>query len=222
MNDIHRLTAENMLQTLPDVLRNDQSTRALAVALAEALSHRIEEIQQLKLYTRIEELPEELLDILACDFKVDWWNGDYTLYEKRRTLLDSWHAHRTLGTKYAVETALSAVYPGAFIEEWWEYQGNPHHFRICVGRTGQPIHPKDLSELWRAVSTVKRLSSWLDEIITTTDFKPAQLTVAGWLGKGYMETPLPEIAPDYHMSEIPLHAGGVFGTTTATVVPQLN
>lgn len=49
-----------------------------------------------------------------------------------------------------------------------------------------------------------------------------RLSVTGLLGRGYMETPLPEIAPDYHMSEIPLHAGGVFGTTTATVVPQLN
>ena len=50
----------------------------------------------------------------------------------------------------------------------------------------------------------------------------APLTVAGFMGKGYMETPLPEVLPDYHMTGVPLHAGGVFGTATATMVPQLH
>ena len=49
----------------------------------------------------------------------------------------------------------------------------------------------------------------------------AQVTVAGVLGRGYMETPLPVVLPDYHMTGVPLLVGGVFGTTTATVVPQL-
>ena len=48
----------------------------------------------------------------------------------------------------------------------------------------------------------------------------AQVTFTGRMGRGYMETPLPEVAPDYHMTGVPLHAGGVFGTTTTTVVPQ--
>ena len=72
MNDTHGLTVENLLRTLPDVLKNDESMAALAAAIAQVLSARPSEIRNLMIYPRIEELPEDLLDILAYDFKVDW------------------------------------------------------------------------------------------------------------------------------------------------------
>lgn len=34
MNDTHGLTVENLLRTLPDVLKNDESMAALAAAIA--------------------------------------------------------------------------------------------------------------------------------------------------------------------------------------------
>ena len=105
MNSAHALTAENLLRALPEVLRNDESMAALAASVAQVLARRPEEIQRLAIYPRIDEIPEELLDILAYDFKVDWWDADYTLEEKRRTLKDSWRVHRMLGTKAAVELA---------------------------------------------------------------------------------------------------------------------
>ena len=37
----------------------------------------------LRIYTRIDELPEWLLDILARDFAVDWYDRSYTLEEKK-------------------------------------------------------------------------------------------------------------------------------------------
>ena len=79
MNSAHALTAENLLRALPEVLRNDESMAALAASVAQVLARRPEEIQRLAIYPRIDELPEELLDILAYDFKVDWWDADYTL-----------------------------------------------------------------------------------------------------------------------------------------------
>ena len=103
MNKKYGLTAENLLSSLPAVLRGDKNMFALAVATAKALSARAEEIDSLRIYSRIDELPEDLLDILAYDFKVDWWNGDYSLEEKRQVLKDSWRVHRMLGTKAAVE-----------------------------------------------------------------------------------------------------------------------
>ena len=96
MNERWGLTAENMLHALPDVLKNDSGTAALASCTAAALAERKAEIDSLILYARMDELPEPLLDLLAQDFKVDWWDGDYSLEEKRQTLRDSWHVHRTL------------------------------------------------------------------------------------------------------------------------------
>lgn len=126
------LTRENLLSGLPVALRQDESVLALADAIAQTLAMRPEEIDRLRIYPAIGRLDETMLDILAYDFKVDWWDGDYSLEEKRRTLEDSWNVHRTLGTRYAVETALGAVLPGARVGEWFEYGGTPYCFRLDI------------------------------------------------------------------------------------------
>ena len=164
MNSSHSLTAENLLRTLPDVLRNDESMAALAASIAQVLAQRPEEIQRLTIYPRIDELPEELLDILAYDFKVDWWDANYTLEEKRRTLKDSWRVHRMLGTKAAVETAISAIYPNTQVIEWFEYSGNPYHFRLLIDATFEDVDPEKHQRVLERVDFYKNLRSVLDEI----------------------------------------------------------
>ena len=131
----HGLTKENLVVTLPPALRTDPSVVALAEALSELLAARPAEIERLRIYPAIDTLEEPLLDILARDFKVDWWDPEYSLEEKRRTLKDSWRVHRLLGTRAAVETAISAIYPHTQVLEWFEYGGEPYHFKMRVNIT---------------------------------------------------------------------------------------
>lgn len=129
------LTKENLLFTFPVGLRENQSIAALGDVTAEELAKRPAEIGLLSIYARIDELPEDLLDILAYDFKVDWWDPNYSLEEKRRTFKDSWYVHKHLGTKAAVEMAIRAIYPLTTVEEWFEYGGEPYHFRLNIDIT---------------------------------------------------------------------------------------
>lgn len=164
MNERWGLTAENMLHALPDVLKNDSGTAALASCTAAALAERKAEIDSLILYARMDELPEPLLDLLAQDFKVDWWDGDYSLEEKRQTLRDSWHVHRTLGTKAAVETALSAIYPNTKVMEWWEYDGLPYHFRLSINVSSDETSSLKHQRVMARLELYKNLRSQLDEV----------------------------------------------------------
>ncbi len=129
------ITKENMLFTLPPALKGDTSTEALAAATAEALADRLAELDRLRIVPNIDNLEEALLAILARDFKVDWYDPDYSLEEKRRTVKSSWRVHKTLGTKAAVETAIRAIYPLTTVEEWFEYGGEPYHFRLNIDIT---------------------------------------------------------------------------------------
>lgn len=182
MNNTHGLTAENLLRTLPEVLRNDRSMAALADSIADVLAARPAEIQQLMIYSRIGELPEDLLDILAYDFKVDWWDGDYTLEEKRQTLKDSWRVHRMLGTKAAVETAISAIYPETQVSEWFEYGGAPFHFRLLIDSTYEGVDPAKHQRVLDRVEYYKNLRSVLDEV----EYYDAGGTAAQYLGAAYL------------------------------------
>ena len=58
MNEQYGLTVENLLNVLPDVLRQDEKMLALATGVAEILTARPAEIEQNMLYQHIDTLPE--------------------------------------------------------------------------------------------------------------------------------------------------------------------
>ena len=122
-------------ECLPEALKKDPKMVALANATAAALLDTSGIMNSVLIYSRFDELPEELVDILAYDLHVDWYDYSYPIEVKRRTIRDSIQVHRRLGTKYAVEKALGAVYPGTKVEEWFEYGGQPYWFKIQTSAT---------------------------------------------------------------------------------------
>ena len=58
----HGLTADNMMQQFPIALQKDPKTVALGQAIAKVMESRQDEIDSLRIYTRIDELPEWLLE----------------------------------------------------------------------------------------------------------------------------------------------------------------
>ena len=69
MGDNHGLTKENLLRSLPVSLAGDSKMLALAEAMAGALAERLEEINRVSIYPRVNELDAGLLDILARDLR---------------------------------------------------------------------------------------------------------------------------------------------------------
>ena len=112
-------------------------TKASHVAMIAALvAEELEELSAdhdlLTLYGRIDELDGPMLDILAWDYKIDWWDADAPLDKKREVFKSHFIVHRTLGSVGAVETAITSRYEGARVTEWPEYGGQPYHYRLDV------------------------------------------------------------------------------------------
>jgi phage tail P2-like protein len=126
------ITKQSLLDVLPVTLGADESAAALADGAAELIAGRLEEIDALRIISNIDGLPEGVLDILARDFKVDWYDLEYSKAEKQETVKSSWKVHKKLGTKTAIESALRAIYPDTTVQPWWEYDGEPYHFRIII------------------------------------------------------------------------------------------
>lgn len=170
----HSLSPQNLMTTLPQVLQNDPDLSALAFSIANILAKRREEICSVAIYSRIDELPEDLLDILAYDFKVDWWDSNYSLEQKRQTLKDSFYVHRHLGTKHAVETAISAICPNTTVQEWFEYGGEPYSFRLRIDATDMSIDSESHKRVLWLVDYYKNLRSRMDDVVYNVH--PAQAT----------------------------------------------
>jgi len=218
MNSVHALSAENFLATLPAVLREDQNTRALAAAIASALERRVEEVRRVSIYSQIDTLPEELLDILAYDFKVDWYDYDYSLEQKRRTLKDSFLVHRHLGTKFAVQTAISAIYPNTKVEEWFEYGGVPHAFRLHITVDERTFGLSKHSRVLELVQYYKNLRSYLDKIIYTLETsEPATVHIGGSM-TSVVTLAIPVIVSQYQISQT-AHIGSVLASVATVEIP---
>lgn len=86
----------------------------------------------------------------------------YPVDAKRDLIKTNFYVHRHLGTKGAVKAALSALFPGSLVEEWFEYGGKPYFFRVILDIT-EPRVSISNDAILRAVLMYKSLRSWLEE-----------------------------------------------------------
>jgi phage tail P2-like protein len=173
----------DFLKALPPPLREDERLLALGKIAAERLRETATMIKQNIIYARIDELPEAILDMLAYDMKVDWWDYTYTLDEKRRTLKESPSVHRIKGTKAAVERAVSAIYPNSKVTEWFEYGGEPYKFRLHIKlEAGGEIDTDKHGRVLAGIEYYKNLRSHLDGVEYTAEGKTESRICAGVAG----------------------------------------
>ena len=154
----------NFADYLPAALKHDPKMRAIAETVTREALRVSGDIENVLIYSRIDDLPEALIDILAYDMHVDWYDYSYPLKVKRDILKGSVRVHKKMGTKYAVEKALGALYPQSEVEEWYQYEGEPHHFHIVCDVTENRV-TASFQDIINAVMMYKRLSSHLDEVV---------------------------------------------------------
>ena len=168
MNEEHGITLENLLRIFPKAIAGDKSICALAGAAAQLLVKRRDEADIPRIFPEIDRLEEAVLDILAYDLKVDWYDYDYPVKTKRELIKNSVLAHKRLGTVYAVKSVLNSLYPASELEEWFSYDGTPGCFRLNVNvsdsaNTGA-VEIYSTAEILRRIATVKRLSAHLEGV----------------------------------------------------------
>ena len=69
----------------------------------------------MKIYTDIDRADEAVLDILAVQFRVDWYDTSYPIETKRRIIKTALEVRRYCGTEWAVQKALASIYPNVKI-----------------------------------------------------------------------------------------------------------
>ena len=163
---------------LPKPLTHDPKIIALARAATKELLEVSGLAKTVLVYPRIDELPEELLDILAYDLHVDWYDYAYTLETKRNVLKGSVDIHKRMGTKYAVEKAISAVYRTAAVKEWFDYGGEPYHFKVTVNIGDTGLEEETTRQIEEKMWFYKNLRSHCDGIFYAINMKAAEVKAA--------------------------------------------
>ena len=199
VSDIHALRAENFMLSLPSVLAEDEELSALARAVAEQFDALIRSTGLASVLINIDTLPEAVLDILARDFRVDWYDSNATPEQKRRLIKTAFDIHRHKGTRAAVETAVSAIIPEAVVREWFEYGGEPYCFRIDIVTDGRDLGGEPQRRLLQSVQYYKNARSHLETVryeLEPDSVPPAALRIAPLTGDLYLRLTVPAPATD--------------------------
>lgn len=161
---IKSLRQARMTDGLPRVVKRQEWVIALSEALGLAMGQALDYTDGSQIYTQLDTAPEVVLDVLAVDWKVDWYDTGFTLEQKRETIKTALMVRRLMGTAAAVKLQVHTLYPDAEVKEWFQYDGRPGCFRVNVLLPEEGISATDFRRLKTGILTTKNERSHLDVI----------------------------------------------------------
>lgn len=165
---IKSLADARLADGLPQILRDEPWIKALSDALGVLHKQTLIFADGSQIYTAIDKTDEKVLDAIACNWKIDWYDEGYSVEQKRRIIKTAMSVRKTMGTVGAVKMQADAVYPGTAIEEWFDYDGKPGCFRIYVDITSSnkenPVDYAAFDNMERQLAMAKRWSAHMESI----------------------------------------------------------
>ena len=159
LNDI------DFISLLPQFMHDDDAVKGLAAGVNEIVRELAPSVTQLSTWDHIDRLSEAELDELAWELNIQWYDSGAAIEVKRSLIKDSDKIYQRLGTKWAVENIIRTYFGDGHVEEWFEYDGEPGHFRVLSNNPS--LNNERLTEFLNLLQKVKRASAKLDGIIIT-------------------------------------------------------
>lgn len=156
-----------LLDVTPDSLQQDKQILDMAESIQPELDDVSLSIPFIELYSRIDELPEPILRMLALEHQVyqDEWQLAQTIEEKRSLIKDSFKLNKLRGTRWSVERIFDLFTFSASLEEWFEYGGSPFNFKVNIfGIEDSGITENEIKTAARLINRYKPLRSPLESI----------------------------------------------------------
>lgn len=156
-----KLLAATLLDVLPESILQDPKLKASAQALSAQLQAVTAATREVLHIPRLDELHGAVLDYVAEQLHIDFFEPLYlTEDEKRNLIRDSIAWHRIKGTPAAVEQIAHNAFCDAEVVEWFDYGGQPYHFKIRSH--GFKETPDGWDTYTRMINVAKNVRSWID------------------------------------------------------------
>lgn len=157
-----KLSNIEFIKLLPQFMQNDAAVRGLAAGIDSIIPEIAEACEKLSTWDCIDTLSEAELDDLAWELNILWYDTGAPLDVKRTLVKNSDQVYKKLGTKWAVENVITTYFGEGYIEEWFEYGGEPGRFRVYS--TNPTLNESKFVEFLNLLNKVKRASAKLDGV----------------------------------------------------------
>ncbi len=153
----------NITDILPEILADNVKVKALSYAIQKAIQRLMDYCQNISIYAAIDTAPEEILDLLAIELNTQYYDDSQSIEVKRNLIKNTLVWYMKIGTAASVEEAVATIFGIGEIEEWFEYGGEPYHFKVNTSN----INSTDemIQQLTDIVSTMKNVRSHLESVV---------------------------------------------------------
>lgn len=155
------LRSIDMLALQTTMMKQDKTTQAMSKSTSEQINKI--NLDHTLIRTNLHMLPESVLDEIAYQKNIFWYDAQATMDVKRNLIANANKVFKYLGTNYAIEQVIADYFGDGTIEEWYEYEGKPYYFRVLT--TNQKVTGELADQFHKAVNAIKRKSTRLEEVL---------------------------------------------------------
>ena len=202
----------SLADILPDSLKIDSQFTAIAKALDPILQKLARDTRKVIHLPRLDELEGTILDVLAEQFHVDFFDSVTLDDDQKRNLIrNSIALHRRKGSVWSVEYIVNQFFQNSQVEE---LEG----FLFKINAEGYTAAPEAFETFCRMLMDVKPVRSWLVGIDLDLSPPPANLYIGNALIDDAFDTVAPRQIPD---SRGVLYVGcPIIFTESITIYPR--
>ena len=166
-----KLTDLSLLALQTAFMQRDLTTKGFCAGLNGELQDLATKTYNILMFQALNtvgdtEFGNELVDELAWQFHVDYYDKTADFEVKRNLVKQSIRIHQKKGTPQAVMDLLNTAFPSdTLLLEWFDYNGKPYHFRVVTSS----LDGIDKNAFIKALNTIKNARSYLDglDVFTT-------------------------------------------------------
>ena len=161
------LKQNTILREIPQNLLVDPRVEHLAQSLQQSVNDMLEWVDKINYRDNLEKLPDEIIEHLLWESHITWSEG-LALASSREQKINLIHRseelHRLKGTPAAIELVCSLLNVNSKMEEWFEYEGEPYHFKLKLRITDKGLNENTVKLLEALVMEYKNVRSYLEAI----------------------------------------------------------
>ncbi|MGL5435985.1 MAG: phage tail protein [Lachnospiraceae bacterium] len=153
-----KLTDAELASVWPVYMKQNADAMAISYAFQQGMTKMLAFARKSSLYSNIDELPEELLDLLALELKSQYYDESMDIGIKRNIIKNSLAWYAKGGTVAAANEMIQTVFGSGKVVEWPEFDGEPGTFSID---TKGELSPDVISLFNNILDKVKNKSATL-------------------------------------------------------------
>lgn len=196
---------------MPPSVMHDPQIQSMIDALDPPLQSASLDTLEALIYSRIDTLPESIVDALAWQFHVDFYEPTTVDLDIKRGLVKSAILiHKRKGTKWAVQQICDLALGDTTVEAWHEYGGEPFHFRVST--EGRFPTADAWGKFWLALAETKSVRDWLAavDIVRSAEMEIRYGIGSIKSGEEVFGLPVPAVDPGGHFAGLALSISGSY------------